>query len=251
MGYGPRSTPYAGKTSAIHTMSHAEAMRLFREFGDLNKGSAFLYRPWIGFSERRFTSATLNVDDADPVPVRRTIQPPSSAPDRKTIWLFGGSTQFGWGVPDGQTIPSHLAKILSANQAGYDVINHGHVFFYSTQESALFEWLLRQGQRCDIAIFLDGLNDVAFGAPDDVPFFTSRTAAGFLNEAGYAPKSAGQKLLAPLSPLLALMRRLLRILPAKPPAPAPQPIKPRDPEKIFKIISLTFRRFRTSLQVRM
>jgi hypothetical protein len=118
-------------------------------------------------SDRAFKGSCLNVDDAAPLPIRRTLQPRNEISDEKTLWLFGGSTQFGVDVPDQQTIASHLAAILSMGNLHYTVVNHGHTSFYSSQELALFIDLLRRGQKADVAVFLDGLNDSAPFAMND------------------------------------------------------------------------------------
>jgi len=181
--------------TALHGLSPAEARDIYAEFKNLNKGG-YEYRPWVGFSERPFHSPLLNIDEAFPLPIRRTIHPPAQAPARKTIWLFGGSTQIGWGVPDGETIASHLSRILSTGDAYYDVVNQGHTFYYSSGELAEFTTLLRRGQKCDAAVFLDGLNEVAFGGVlNDTPFFTDQAAVGLLNEQGLGPSGNWKGLL--------------------------------------------------------
>ena len=103
-------------------MAAAEVKAFFAEFVRLAERGIYTHRPWVGFSERPFHSAKLNIDDAVPLPVQRSTEPPSSqgaanavgsngiaAIHEKTIWLFGDSTMFGWGVPDEQTIASHLS----------------------------------------------------------------------------------------------------------------------------------------------
>jgi len=203
--------PYAafGRPRALRTLSPSAAIQLFQEFDNLQNSNEYRYRPWVGFSERPFSSPLFNVDNAEPLPTRRTIDSPDGAPNTKTIWLFGGSTQFGWGVPDSQTIASHLSAILSTARTHYNVVNHGHTWFYSSQESALFTTLLRHGQKCDIAVFLDGYND-NFLSGGDVPYLTDRTFTAFLKEERTA---ANQIAVAPSFPPLRILNRLLRWLP--------------------------------------
>ena len=50
------------------------------------------------------------------------------------IWVFGGSTVFGYGVKNEETIPAYLEDILP----NYKVINMGHASYYSTPELILF-----------------------------------------------------------------------------------------------------------------
>ena len=211
-GAAPYST--TARSAAIHTLTPSAAAQLFREFDRVNGDNAYSYRPWLGFSERPYHSSLVNIDGAEPLPTRRTIQARDSAPSQKTIWLFGGSTQYGWGVPDSQTIASHLATILSTDQTRYNVVNHGHTFYFSSQELILFMTLLRHGQKCDLAIFLDGLND-AFQGPADYPRFTETTAAGFLKEEEAASRAESTGItISPSFPpreiLNGLRRRLFR-----------------------------------------
>lgn len=88
--------------------------------------------------------------------------PPSSA--SYNVFLFGGSTAFGSGVPDDQTIGAWLQRQLANNDSRrpVQVYNFGVTAFYSSQERALFEKLLASGVKPDVAIFIDGLNEFLF-----------------------------------------------------------------------------------------
>ena len=196
------------RTRAMHTLSPSAAKQCFLSFQNLQLEMEYTYQPWVGFSERPFRSACLNIDDANPMPVRRTV-PDSAKGSEKTIWLFGGSTVFGWGVPDNQTIASHLSEILSKSGNHYNIVNHGHTWYYSSQEAALFATLLRHGQRCDLAVFLDGLNDnVTWG---DAPHFANRTTNGFLKEEKTADgMAAKQVFITPDFPPVRVLNRLFR-----------------------------------------
>jgi hypothetical protein len=190
---GRRPYAEAFKPQALSTLSTEEALGLAADFDRLGDTETFVYQPWVGFSERPFFSSHLNVDDGVPLPHRRTHQHPASshAQLRKEVWIFGGSTTFGWGVPDDQTIASHLAAILAERfpEARVTVSNHGHCYFYSSQEVLLFQLLLRAGRHCDLAIFLDGLNEfnpIRFNANviegKEAPAMTDRIAVALAHE---------------------------------------------------------------------
>ena len=84
----------------------------------------------------------------------------NTAPRERTIWIFGGSTTYGYGVADNQTIPSQLAKELSLRGKQYCVINYGRGFFYSNQELLLYTKLISQSsKKPKYVFFVDGLND--------------------------------------------------------------------------------------------
>src|SRR5262249_48890167 len=83
--------------------------------------------------------------------------------------LFGGSTTFGVGVPDAETIPAYLQKEMAARCATpVAVYNFGRLGYFSTQEALLFYRLLSSGERPAVAVFVDGINDFhsATGEPD-------------------------------------------------------------------------------------
>jgi hypothetical protein len=74
---------------------------------------------------------------------------------QKEIWIFGGSTTFGYGAKDSETIPAYL----SARFSGYKVVNFGAASYYSTLERIRFENLLTQYPPPRAVVFIDGLND--------------------------------------------------------------------------------------------
>lgn len=110
------------------------------------------------FIERPIDGEFVNVT---PEGFREIAQQAAWPPDteRNTIFVFGGSTTFGYGVADGETTPSYLQEFLRAEGVEADVYNFGQGAFFSTQELILFENLLREGRVPDTAIFIDGLNE--------------------------------------------------------------------------------------------
>ena len=148
----------------------------FREINDLLKETwsrNYMYEPFIQFKERPYKGDYVNIDNNG---FRYTKNqgpwPPQS--DSINIFLFGGSTTFGYGVSDNQTVASYLQEYLN-EKLGQDVrvYNFGRGYYYSTQELFLYQQLLKSGFVPDFAIFIDGLND--FGFPNnDEPYFSDR-----------------------------------------------------------------------------
>lgn len=68
------------------------------------------------------------------------------------IWLFGGSTTFGYGVKDKETIAAYLADRLP----DYRIVNFGAASYYSTIERVRFENLLAEFAPPMAAILLMG-----------------------------------------------------------------------------------------------
>jgi hypothetical protein len=82
-------------------------------------------------------------------------------PDRSltNIFVFGGSTTFGFLVDDDQTIPSYLQRYAGAQHGRVNVYNFGRPGYTSTQELLLYLSLLRDGFVPNVAVFIDGLNE--------------------------------------------------------------------------------------------
>ncbi|HMB90210.1 MAG TPA: SGNH/GDSL hydrolase family protein [Rhodothermales bacterium] len=102
------------------------------------------------------------------------------------IFVFGGSTTFGYGVPDSSTIPARLQAHLGRRLQGRitRVYNFGRGYHFSFQERVVFESLLRQGHHPDLAIFIDGANDFALWKhTQGQPRFTP-TLRGFFSQIG-------------------------------------------------------------------
>lgn len=129
------------------------------------------FEPFTQFRESQFSGNYVNVDENG----FRRIEDQGPWPPQDeflNVFVFGGSTTFGYGLPDEQTIVSFLQEILSANghSMRVRVYNFGRGFYYSSQERILFEKLLVSGNVPDLAIFVDGLNDFIWTL--DEPQFT-------------------------------------------------------------------------------
>ena len=88
----------------------------------------------------------------------------NSSKDTRNVFLFGGSTVYGTGVPDKFTIPSQLSKHL--NEKGdifYNVTNFGTGGFILEQDMQLLFDEIRKGNLPDIAVFYHGVNDAYAG----------------------------------------------------------------------------------------
>jgi hypothetical protein len=129
--------------------------------------------PWTGFpTNRPIALETIHVDE-----LGRRYDPrkPETLSDGETItiWFFGGSTMFGWGMPDEWTIPEVTRRKLQERfpDKHISVVNLGVPYYNSAHELALFTAHLRhETVKPNIVIFFDGLNDYAhsvlFGSPD-------------------------------------------------------------------------------------
>jgi len=91
---------------------------------------------------------------------RRTTDSPPQPQHR--VWVVGGSAIYSGEVPDSETIPSHLQRLLNRRQPGsWSVENLGSITVTTAQQLELLRTLpIAPG---DIVIFFDGVNDVVQG----------------------------------------------------------------------------------------
>ena len=107
----PRVETYREKyidLQAYSRLSPAEANAFWDEqdvFGIIG----FLYAPWVQFRAPETQGRWLNTDSYG---FRRTKGSRSSGAIPLKVFVFGGSTTFGYGVPDDYTIPSQLQTIM-------------------------------------------------------------------------------------------------------------------------------------------
>lgn len=154
-------TPWAYKSfnpalSAVHPDLTAEGITdLISETRHLTQ----IYDAYTQFKEKPIRGQYVTVDPHG----FRPVADQQSWPPRKgefTVFFFGGSTTFGYGVADSQTVPSLFQELL-ARDYGIEarVYNFGRGSYFSVQERYLFEKLLLEGFVPDVAVFIDGLND--------------------------------------------------------------------------------------------
>jgi lysophospholipase L1-like esterase len=131
------------------------------------------YLPFLVWGERPWHGKYVNVDESVLGNLRRTVNttnPNCSQSQRKVIWVFGGSTAFGLGVPDAETIPSHLSQELNSTGPGcFVILNLGAEGYLSNQELILLLVDLKTGQRPDVAIFYDGVNEAYAAVSPGIP----------------------------------------------------------------------------------
>jgi lysophospholipase L1-like esterase len=128
-----------------------------------------VYAPFRLWAVTSWHGKYVNNDENETGVWRRTVNPASSACEtgrHVNLWVFGGSTVYGTGVPDWGTLPSYLARDLNA--AGRDcvvVTNFGVEGYVSNQELLYLLERLKTGYRPEIVVFYDGVNDASEAGP--------------------------------------------------------------------------------------
>lgn len=119
--------------------------------------------PWTGLISRPFDGVYLNIN-YDGIRASRAPDPAYAAYAPLRVWLFGGSTGFGWGLGDDWTIPSRLQVQLQSaiSDRQVEVTNFAAPIYNSSQEVAYFIANLRLYDPPHAVLFLDGVNDVWF-----------------------------------------------------------------------------------------
>lgn len=115
--------------------------------------SAFQFRSFLGWRN----------------PPRPTVN--EGTPEQPKVYFFGGSTMWGYRVPEQETIPSRFAADAKVHS-----VNHGEIGYTAHQSLVLLLQLLQEGHRPSLVVFYDGVNDVAIKC-----------------ETGHTPQSHGEE----------------------------------------------------------
>ncbi len=132
------------------------------------------FTQWVGQVLPDTTSNYLNIKDGS----RHSWAPAvTGCGTPLRVWMFGGSTLFGVGQRDEQTVSSEVARAAAATGIRMDMRNYGVPGDVSWQENRrLSRLLFTTSERPDLVIFYDGFNDLhsfveargtARGAPGD------------------------------------------------------------------------------------
>lgn len=117
------------------------------------------WEPYVYFRQKPFAGRTITID-ADGL--RRTWAPAEAAERTAKVYrllMLGGSTLWGYGARDDQTIPSLVARHLHDRGYRVEVRNLAEIGYVSTQEVVALIRELQAGYRPDLVIFYDGVND--------------------------------------------------------------------------------------------
>jgi hypothetical protein len=138
--------PVSDKAARASLADSPEAGTIFREFAQLETR----YVPYVGWKREPFKGETITVgDDGD----RR--HPATTTAPAAHVRMFGGSTMWGKGVDDANTIPA----AFNALHPGVAVHNHGESGYVSRQSLDRLINLVSQGAEMDLVVFYDGCND--------------------------------------------------------------------------------------------
>lgn len=138
-------------------MDLESAIKVFKDYA----GPISTYYPFLGWRRNSYVGETVNIDKI----LRTRISINHKIDD--SIWFFGGSTMWGTGSDDNNTIPSHFASLTGEN-----VLNLGESSFLSFQEYIQLSMLLAKGLKPKKVIFYDGVNDSYYCNTNNTQFPT-------------------------------------------------------------------------------
>ena len=132
---------------------------------------SFKYKPFVEIVENqrkgKFISVGVKGNRCNKNNIKKCKEPNGG---KSEIWLFGGSTTFGYGVKNDETISAYLENLFEGKKK---VINFGSGFYFSTQEKIRFQNLLTGLDSPYAAIFIDGVNELGLFWPINESAFSA------------------------------------------------------------------------------
>ncbi len=122
----------------------ADAINIFTDYSAPKTG----HSPFIEWRRNPYTGQSVNVEDQ----YKTRLSYNHNMND--SIWFMGGSTIWGTGAKDEETIPSYFAKTSLQN-----VWNLGESGYTSFQEFIQLQILLVNDLTPEVVVFYDGVND--------------------------------------------------------------------------------------------
>ncbi len=180
---------YLGPIHNNYLMDNAETMlRLYPGFAisELDKMSSeydkrsMEYAPFSLYREKAMAGTYVNISSHGFRQNGPAANPWPPQEDSLAVFVFGGSTTFGYGAPDAFTITAYLEKDLRERVLDKKIFvyNFGRGGFFSSQEREVFISLLLEGIVPDIAVFIDGTNEFMDFAVNNEPDY-ARELQGF------------------------------------------------------------------------
>jgi len=138
----------------------------------------FEYSPWTDYKNIDYSGRYINTKGL----VRATTPDIYIGPDSvkmKTIYFLGGSTMYGLNITDRETIAAAFVNLYREQfpqGVSIKVVNYGVSAYHSYNELMLLSHLVYSGQKPDIVVMFDGLNDflMAYAVLNRLPYYYYR-----------------------------------------------------------------------------
>ena len=143
--------------SRLNAQFYAEAEWTEAYWEEHKRAKQMHWTPYVYWRRDAFAGTQINIDDDG---IRTTVSPHGPESGLPEVWVFGGSSIWGTGVPDSLTLPSLLAAELAERGGNYRVVNFGESGYVSTQSLVALALALRERPAPDVVVFVEGANDV-------------------------------------------------------------------------------------------
>lgn len=145
--------------------------KYYSEIDDIEKNRSLRWRPYVYWRRLPRNGEYINIDNNG---LRKTINPVAADGGKSPVkvFVFGGSTIWGLGSSDADTIPSQISNELNKNGVNCEVVNFGQYAYVSTQSVIELMLQLQKGNIPDAVIFYDGVNDTFNAFQTNTPGLT-------------------------------------------------------------------------------
>lgn len=138
----------------------AWAIRYYQEIEEIEKGRSMRWHPYVYWRRLPRHGELINITEEG---LRKTHNITKGTVPATKVFMFGGSTLWGLGAGDNETIPSLFAKEAGDKGINCEVVNYGQYAYVSGQGVVELMRQLQRGNIPDVVVFYDGTNDT-FGA---------------------------------------------------------------------------------------
>jgi hypothetical protein len=140
------------------------ASQHFKEFKELQSE----YRSYIGWRRLPYKGETININEQG---IRNTPQSELATEKSPLVVFLGGSTMWGTGSDDTNTIPALFAKMAHGD---YRTMNLGESGYNSFQGYLFLQLQIIDGLRPNVVVCYYGVNDALFYRSEQRPFCHGR-----------------------------------------------------------------------------
>jgi len=154
------------------------AKEVFRDYNSVKHE----YYPFVGWKTKPYSGKTTHIDETGE---RIHTPPANNASPEKKVRFFGGSTMWGEGSDDQNTIPA----LFNQKFPKYKVHNHGQLAYNTRQELDALINLYSKNDKTDLVIFYDGVNDAAFLCPKEIDELPAHRLVPMFRDKIYVGKS--------------------------------------------------------------
>lgn len=138
------------------------AAKYFREIDEVEQGGTLRWHSYVYWRRKPRHGEYININ-ADGLRDTVNVASPEERTSKTKVFMFGGSTMWGLGTSDENTIPSIFAREARNKGINCEVTNFGQYAFVSTQGVIELALQLQKGNIPDTVVFYDGVNDT-FGS---------------------------------------------------------------------------------------